>query len=606
MTIKTATTCINSFIVAAILVTGAAFMNLVSTTHALMAQNEQRNTVLALGEELSQSSRNLTNYVRMYAVTGDATYEAAYQHVLDERSGKVPRDASRRLFPGERHDLLTLMQRYGVTEAEMNHVRLAGQLSNALVPLEVEAMYLVKGLYKDPQGGFTVKGEPDLARAAQLVFGQAYMRQVTPIGVEMEAFATQLDTRTRGQVNAGTAGVETASTVMLGSLLLVLVAAVFAAWFNHHYVTRPLSQTTAFAAKVAEGDLEHTLDVTHDNEIGRLRTTLNHLVGNLNKRMADLHSALTQASVKEQEALTAVDAARHAGNEARQRHERMLEVASRLAQISTEVTLATRDVTSQISQSEHGAADQARLMAENATAMEEMNVTVAEVAKNAAAASDISASTRQKAQEGAAVVTMAVRSIESVQKESRTLSDDMAQLRVHAQAINEIMSVISDIADQTNLLALNAAIEAARAGEAGRGFAVVADEVRKLAEKTMRSTTDVGHAIRQIQESAEKSVAQVAHTATDIEQATGFAGQSGHLLDEILAMAEQSATQARTIATASNEQSIASNDIARSIEHVNTIATDNARAMGRANDAVEHLSRQAAVLTQLIEEMKTI
>ena len=112
----------------------------------------------------------------------------------------------------------------------------------------------------------------------------------------------------------------------------------------------------------------------------------------------------------------------------------------------------------------------------------------------------------------------------------------MAELDDHAKAISQIMGVISDIADQTNLLALNAAIEAARAGEAGRGFAVVADEVRKLAEKTMSSTTDVGNAITAIQHSAGQSIQQVEKAVGNVEEATDFSNRSGEALKEIVGM----------------------------------------------------------------------
>ena len=124
---------------------------------------------------------------------------------------------------------------------------------------------------------------------------------------------------------------------------------------------------------------------------------------------------------------------------------------------------------------------------------------------------------------------------------SLDLKEDMTQLNEHAQDITRIMGVISDIADQTNLLALNAAIEAARAGEAGRGFAVVADEVRKLAEKTMASTQDVGNAIKAIQESTVKSTESVDKAVEQIEQATEFANQSGSALEEIVATVEATA-----------------------------------------------------------------
>ena len=180
----------------------------------------------------------------------------------------------------------------------------------------------------------------------------------------------------------------------------------------------------------------------------------------------------------------------------------------------------------------------------------------------------------------------------------------MTALTGQAQAISRIMEVISDIADQTNLLALNAAIEAARAGEAGRGFAVVADEVRKLAEKTMHSTTDVGEAIQSIQSSTARNMDQVDRAVETIRRATNSINQSGTALGEIVVMADNTADQVRAIAVASEQQSASSDEINRAVTQVNVIAGETAKAMQEAAGAVSSLTGEARTLVGLIEKMK--
>jgi methyl-accepting chemotaxis protein len=181
----------------------------------------------------------------------------------------------------------------------------------------------------------------------------------------------------------------------------------------------------------------------------------------------------------------------------------------------------------------------------------------------------------------------------------------MGTLAVQAQGIGQILNVISDIADQTNLLALNAAIEAARAGDAGRGFAVVADEVRKLAEKTMSATKEVGQAIEGIQDGTRKNMGNVDRTSQTIEEATTLVRQSGEALDVIVAMVDHASDQVRSIATASEEQSSASEEINRSIDQVAAISTDTAQAMDQAAQAVAELAHQTQVLQNLIWDMKS-
>lgn len=285
-------------------------------------------------------------------------------------------------------------------------------------------------------------------------------------------------------------------------------------------------------------------------------------------------------------------------------HEGMLSAAAQLEGVVDVVSSASTQLATQLEQSEKGAAEQAERVAETATAMDQMNATVLEVAKSAEHAAEVSLSTRKEAETGAEVVQKSVSSIQIVQTQAHQLKQDMSTLDENARAISQIMSVISDIADQTNLLALNAAIEAARAGEAGRGFAVVADEVRKLAEKTMASTTDVAKAVAAIQSSTAKSMAQVDASAHAIEEATRYAYLSGEALKKIVEMVDISAEQVRGIATASEEQSATSENITLSLNHVNNIAAETARAMQEAANAVGELSHQAQGLTVRIASMK--
>jgi methyl-accepting chemotaxis protein len=293
--------------------------------------------------------------------------------------------------------------------------------------------------------------------------------------------------------------------------------------------------------------------------------------------------------------------AKHAAEEAANE---IVTAATHLQKVVDVVSNASEELSAQIEQSSRGSEVQAQRVAETATAMDEMNATVIEVAKNASNAADSAGQARFKAVNGAKVVTEAVDSITAVQKKSIVLKTDMEALDRQAGGIGQIMNVISDIADQTNLLALNAAIEAARAGEAGRGFAVVADEVRKLAEKTMAATKEVGEAISHIQQGARKNLENVEQSVATIEQATDLANQSGMALKEIVAMVEAATDQVRSIAAASEQQSAASEEITKSIDDINTISAETARAMAQSTLSVSELAEQAQNLRVLIEKMQ--
>ncbi len=286
------------------------------------------------------------------------------------------------------------------------------------------------------------------------------------------------------------------------------------------------------------------------------------------------------------------------------KNEKLARASGRLKDTAVVILQHTTELSSVIEQSDRNAGEAAGMLSSTATAMNEMNATVQDITRNAGEAAKSSEETREKAQSGADIVEQSMTGIQGVREISQQLKEDMGALNAHAQNITQIMAVISDIADQTNLLALNAAIEAARAGEAGRGFAVVADEVRKLAEKTMASTTDVGRAIDEIQRSTEKSMASMDHALEQVSEATDLAGQSGEALKEIQRTVDSTASQINGIAAACEQQSEGSREITKSIQEADARVRQSAEAMSSITQAVSDLAGQARGLTELIRDLE--
>ncbi len=397
---------------------------------------------------------------------------------------------------------------------------------------------------------------------------------------------------------------------LAGAVIVLIVGFIVFVVIKKVVVT--VSQGASIATFVAEGNLTLTAEQNRQLDAALLRhdefSTLAHalrtMVENLAKMVFDSEEKSKEAQVAAENAALASKEAEKSAQEAEEKRESILEAVVKLEGIVNNIASASDQLSRQIDLSTSGAEEQSARMMETATAMDEMNSTVLEVAQNSGSSAELADNTKEKAIDGAAITQKCQVSMTQVKEESLKLRQNMSELASHAQSISAVMSVISDIADQTNLLALNAAIEAARAGEAGRGFAVVADEVRKLAEKTISSTTDVANAINAIQQSTEVNVQQVDAAVERIEEATELAVEGGRALQVILEMAEHSADGIRAIATASEQQSATSDEIAQSVTTVSNIASTTVSAMNEASQAVNSLSEQARQLSSLVDSLK--
>lgn len=368
----------------------------------------------------------------------------------------------------------------------------------------------------------------------------------------------------------------------------------------------PLKQLQVYTRKVGGGDLE-----VEAPSLCRFSGEMCQLASFVAGMVESLKQSIRTAQGKEQEARDLAAAAEQARTEAEEardqavtaRNEGMREAGERLEDISRHLAEATEELLNQTNEVTRGSGIQTDRIAGVATAIEEMNATIQEIAHRASDTADQGRETVSEASNGEHVVTESTNVIKEVDKKAHNLREYMQSLAAKSEDVGRIITVIEDIADQTNLLALNAAIEAARAGEAGRGFAVVADEVRKLAEKTMGATKEVTTSIRAIQDETENSRRVAEEVAKTVENATNQSSKAKVALERIMQLAGQTSDSISQIATATEEQSASMEAINQSVSDVDSVAQEITTAMKTASTAVSELGEQTGALNQIIAEL---
>ena len=284
--------------------------------------------------------------------------------------------------------------------------------------------------------------------------------------------------------------------------------------------------------------------------------------------------------------------------------EGLREVMEKVNRSALDVSAAAGELNSNARRTADGSQEVVHQAGTVAVASEEMSATSTDIARNCHLAADSSGRASSSAQNGAAIVRDTVQGMNRIADHVRNSARVVEQLGTRSDQIGEIVATIEDIADQTNLLALNAAIEAARAGEQGRGFAVVADEVRALAERTTKATREIGAMIKSIQQETKLAVRAMEEGVQEVERGTGEAAKSGDALEDILNQINEVTGQINQIATAAEEQTATTQEITGNIHLISDTVQGSARSSQDISAASEQLSRLSAEMQEMVQRFR--
>jgi len=323
-----------------------------------------------------------------------------------------------------------------------------------------------------------------------------------------------------------------------------------------------ISAVNAAAKQVSQGDLSSEVPVTSNDEIGDMAVSFNVMIKNVRRVVEQINTATSTLAASSEE----------------------------LSATSEGLSKGSNDLAAQTEQV--------------VTAMTEVSQTIMDMAKNASQAADGSKTASEAAAKGKAVIDSTTQGMTSIATTVQGAATTIEELGRSSAQIGEIVATINGIADQTNLLALNAAIEAARAGEQGRGFAVVADEVRKLAERTSQATKDIGQRIKTIQQAAGESVDAMKKGSDEVEKGVGLAREASGSLNAIVAASTNATDMVQRIAAATEEQSAASEEVSQNMEHISEITTRSAGSTTQVMQSAEDLAKLAMELKEMTSWFK--
>ena len=429
--------------------------------------------------------------------------------------------------------------------------------------------------------------------------------------------------------------------IIFALFIAILIAGIIGIYIAKK-IEAPIKKLDDASKELTAGNLNTVVDIDSQDEIGRLGDVFNDMIENVRNSMEEIKQRQAEAEEakhiaedakiemqKQQDYLEGSvdnmlgamekfaigdltvrlnvdtdDAIGKLYTGFNQSVENIAETISILNEMTNNVATTTTQISSNTEEMAAGAHEQAAQASEVAGAVEEVAVTIQENTNNANSADEAAKQAGESAKGGGEVITDTITGMNKIAEVVLQSVDIVQKLGKSSDQIGEIVQVINDIADQTNLLALNAAIEAARAGEHGRGFAVVADEVRKLAEKTSKATNEIASMINQIQNETDDAVKSIQVGTKEVESGKILAEKARKALDEIIGGTTNVAEIIRRVAIASDEQTKAISEISRNIEGISTVSEEAASGVNQISEATESLNQLTIQLQEVVNKFK--
>ena len=520
-----------------------------------------------LADEFRHTSMNLTRLSRTYVKTGDMHYWDEYWNIVKWRAGDIKRPANAHpdLYPDQIKKQSDIMAELNFSEQEFALLGQAAKNSNLLIDTENQAMESIRqGLFV--AGPFSPREHESVKEfAARIVFDKQYHKEVEAIFKPVNQFFDALDLRTATHLSESQGAASLWLKVSFASQIGVALLIISLIFFIMQALFKPLQFAINAMLNIGEGD------------------------GDLSKRLHDVGS-------NELSAL---------GRGFNSFANQIQHVVIELRHVIDDISSSSTQLSATANSTDKAVAEQKVGIEQLLVALEQILPAVQEVASNAAQGAELANTSDKAAQHGLEVVDASIDNINLLQGDINSAESVINRLAQDSDEIGTVLDVIRGIAEQTNLLALNAAIEAARAGEQGRGFAVVADEVRTLAKRTQDSTSEIQIMIEKLQHGAKDAVERITQSKDRAIACVDNSKMSGESLSQITQSISSISHINNQIASATEEQNSAIEEIRRTVEVINQHVEETAAGSRETASNSQHTTELSDKIQVLVGKFKT-